>query len=55
MALALGYGEKLEYSGRLFRAAIPEGSVRVLFDRAAGLTAKGGPLKVFMVAGADRP
>ncbi|MBZ5586462.1 MAG: sialate O-acetylesterase [Acidobacteriia bacterium] len=55
-ARAVAYGEKLEYSGPLFRAAVPEGeTVRVFFDHAGGLAAKDGPaLKGFLVAGADR-
>jgi sialate O-acetylesterase len=56
-ARALAYGEKLEYSGPLFRTAVPEpGAVRVTFDHAgSGLTSKdGAPLKGFLVAGSDR-
>jgi sialate O-acetylesterase len=56
-ARAIAYGEKLEYSGPLFRTAAPEpGGLRVWFDHTGGgLEAKdGGPLKGFMVAGADR-
>jgi sialate O-acetylesterase len=53
-ARALSYGEKIEYSGPLYRQATPEGSsVRVWFDHAEGLTAKGGALTGFEVAGAD--
>ena len=51
----VAYGEKVEYSGPLFRMARPEaGAMRVWFDHAGGLTAKDGPLKGFEVAGADR-
>jgi sialate O-acetylesterase len=54
-ARALAYGEKLRYSGPLFRQAAPDGSsMRVWFDDANGLTAKGGEPKGFEVAGADR-
>jgi sialate O-acetylesterase len=56
-ARAVAYGEKLEYSGPLFRAAAPEpGALRLWFDHAGvGLEAKeGAPLKGFEVAGANR-
>ena len=55
-ARAISYGEKIEYSGPLFRQATAEGSaMRVWFDHVGGgLTAKGGTLKGFEVAGADR-
>jgi sialate O-acetylesterase len=55
-ARALAYGENVEYSGPLFRQATPEGeAVRVWFDHAAsGLSAKGGALESFEVAGDDR-
>jgi sialate O-acetylesterase len=54
-ARAIAYGEKIEYSGPLFRQATPEGSgLRVWFDHAeTGLKAKGGELRGFEVAGAD--
>ena len=53
-ARAISYGEKIEYSGPLFRMATLEGSsIRVWFDHAKGLTAKGGELTGFEVAGAD--
>jgi len=53
-ARAVVYGEKIEYSGPLFRQATPEnGSIRVYFTHAAGLTARGAPLKTFEVAGKD--
>jgi sialate O-acetylesterase len=55
-ARVLTYGEKIEFSGPLFRTAAPEGSaMRVWFDHAgSGLEARGGPLKGFEAAGADR-
>jgi sialate O-acetylesterase len=55
-ARAIAYGEKIEYSGPLFRQATPEGnSMRVWFEHTgAGLAAKGGSLKGFELAGADR-
>ncbi|MGE5644719.1 MAG: sialate O-acetylesterase [Acidobacteriota bacterium] len=54
-ARALAYGEKIEYSGPIFRQATPEGgALRVWFDHAASLEAKGGALKGFEIAGADR-
>jgi sialate O-acetylesterase len=54
-ARAVAYGEKIEYSGPLVRAAAPEGgAIRLWFDHAgSGLEGKGGALKGFLVAGAD--
>lgn len=54
-ARAVAYGEKLEYSGPLFRQALREpAAIRVRFDHpGAGLVAKGGALKGFEIAGAD--
>lgn len=53
-ARALSYGEKIEYDGPLFRQATPEGaSIRAWFDHAVGLTAKGGEVTGFEVAGTD--
>lgn len=53
-ARAISYGEKLEWSGPLYRQLTrEEHALRVWFDDAAGLTAKGGPLVGFEVAGAD--
>jgi sialate O-acetylesterase len=53
-ARVLSYGEKLEYSGPIFRQATPEGAaIRAWFDHADGLTAKGGSVTGFEVAGAD--
>ncbi|MFT4113537.1 sialate O-acetylesterase [Silvibacterium sp.] len=54
-ALGTVYGEKVEDSGPLFRQATPAGAaLDVWFDHADGLTAKGGELTGFEVAGADR-
>jgi sialate O-acetylesterase len=53
-ARAITYGEKLEWSGPLYRQLTREDhALRVWFDHAAGLAAKGGPLVGFEVAGAD--
>jgi sialate O-acetylesterase len=53
-ARALVYGEKIEYSGPVFRRAAREGAaLRVWFDHAEGLRAKGGAVRGFEVAGAD--
>jgi sialate O-acetylesterase len=53
-ARALSYGEAVEYSGPMFRQATPEGSsIRAWFDHANGLTAKGGAVTGFEVAGKD--
>lgn len=53
-ARLLSYGEKVEDSGPLFRQVTPEGaSLRVWFDHAKGLYAKGGVPSGFEVAGAD--
>ncbi len=54
LARAISYGEKIEFSGPLFRQATPEGgAIRAWFDHAKGLAAKGGELTSFEVAGAD--
>lgn len=55
-ALAKVYDKgSLEYSGPLFRSMKIEGdSIRISFDHAAGLTAKGGDLIEFTIAGEDR-
>lgn len=55
-ARAISYGEKIEFSGPLFRSAVPQGtSLRVLFDHAdSGLVAKGDILKGFEIAGEDK-
>ncbi|MGA8731285.1 MAG: sialate O-acetylesterase [Terracidiphilus sp.] len=53
-ARVLSYGETLEDSGPIFRQATPEGgSIRAWFDHGNGMTAKGGELTGFEVAGAD--
>lgn len=54
-ARAVAYGERIAYSGPLFRQATREGaSLRLWFDHAGGLAARGGALKGFEIAGADR-
>ena len=52
---AISYGEKIEYSGPLFRQATVEGNaMRVWFDHTTGgLKAKGGAVLGFEVAGKD--
>ena len=53
-ARAISYGEKLEWSGPLYRQITREDhALRVWFDHAAGLMAKGGPPVGFEVAGAN--
>jgi sialate O-acetylesterase len=53
-ARALSYGEAIEYTGPLFRQATPEGNaIRIWFDHAKGLMAKGGAATGFEVAGKD--
>jgi sialate O-acetylesterase len=48
-------GEKVEYSGPLFRQATPEGNaIRIWFDHAEGLSARDGAPRTFEVAGLDR-
>jgi sialate O-acetylesterase len=50
----LSYGEAIEYSGPLFRQAVPDGAaMRVWFDHAKGMNAKGGGLSGVEVAGKD--
>jgi sialate O-acetylesterase len=55
-ARALAYGEKIEYSGPIFKNMKVKGNKVVLqFDHVgAGLLAKDGELKGFVVAGADK-
>jgi sialate O-acetylesterase len=54
-ARALAYREQIEYSGPLPRQVTCEpASLRVWFDHAAGLTARGGDVRGFEIAGADR-
>jgi sialate O-acetylesterase len=53
-ARALSYGESIEYSGPIFRQATPEGNaLRIWFDHAGGLNARGGEVTGFEAAGAD--
>jgi sialate O-acetylesterase len=54
-ARAVAYGEKIEYSGPLFRQATPlNNSLQVWFDHVGkGLVAKGGELRGFEIAGPD--
>jgi sialate O-acetylesterase len=54
-ARALAYGEKLEYSGPVFKRAVPDAGRLVLsFDHpGGGLVAKDGALRGFVVAGRD--
>jgi len=50
----IAYGEHVEDSGPLFRQAVPEGNgMRVWFDHAGGLTAKGEAPTGFETAGDD--
>ena len=55
-ARALAYGQKLEYSGPLFESAKVDGNTMTIsFTHAGkGLVAKDGPLKGFIIAGADK-
>ncbi len=54
-ALAQTYGLPIPYSGPWYREmAVEEGRLRLRFDHAAGLTARGGALTGFAVAGEDR-
>jgi len=54
-ARALAYRENIEYSGPLFESSeIKEGKVICHFSHAAGLTARGGVLTGFVIAGADK-
>ena len=55
-ARALAYGEKIEYSGPVFDAMKIEGGRAVLSFKhiGSGLVAKGGELKGFTIAGADK-
>ncbi len=53
-ARAITYGEKIEWSGPLYRQVTrEEHALRVWFDHADGLAAKGTTLTGFEVAGAD--
>jgi sialate O-acetylesterase len=54
-ARAISHGESLEYSGPIYRQmTLEQGSIRLWFDHAKVLAARGGTLKGFQVAGADR-
>lgn len=54
-AMHIAYGKSLEYSGPMFREAVPEGSaMRVYFTHAEGMQARdGGAVAGFTIAGAD--
>src|ERR1700733_1522289 len=53
-ARAIAYGEKLEWSGPLYRQMTREDhALRVWFDHAGGLASKGAELAGFEIAGAD--
>lgn len=55
IALANVYGQKIEYSGPVYASMKSEANaIRVKFTHAAGMTAKGGSLKWFQIAGADQ-
>jgi sialate O-acetylesterase len=55
-ALALTYKQPIEYSGPTYRSMKIEGDgIRLTFDHAAGMAAKGGgALQGFAIAGADK-
>jgi len=55
-ARAIAYGEKIEYSGPIYKSMIVKGDRVILyFDHVgSGLVAKGGELKGFTIAGEDR-
>jgi sialate O-acetylesterase len=54
-ARAMVYEEAVDYSGPMFRQATQDGAgMRVWFDHAQGLTARGGELAGFEIAGADK-
>ena len=54
-ARALAYGEKIEFSGPLFESMkVKDGKATLRFSHAKGLTAKGGGLTGFVIAGADK-
>lgn len=55
-ARALAYGERIEYSGPLYKSIKIKGNKAVLrFTHAgSGLTTQGGPLKGFTIAGPDK-
>jgi sialate O-acetylesterase len=54
IALAKAYGRKVEYSGPRYESMKVEGhAIRLKFTHNAGLTARGGDLKTFTIAGKD--
>ncbi len=55
-ALAIAYDKKVSFSGPIFQSATVEGNkVRLKFNHAeSGLEARGGELKGYAIAGADR-
>ncbi|MFT5301129.1 MAG: sialate O-acetylesterase [Mariniblastus sp.] len=54
-ALAKDYGKSVEFSGPVYRSMSKRGNqVRLEFSHANGLMAKGGELKRFEIAGADK-
>ena len=56
MAMANVYGRKAEYSGPVYESMQADGNaIRLKFSHlGGGLVAKGGPLKWFVIAGADQ-
>ena len=55
IALANTYGKQVEYSGPRYSSMKVEGNaIRLHFTHAARLTAKGGPLRWFQIAGTDQ-
>jgi sialate O-acetylesterase len=55
IALAKTHGKNIEFSGPEYRSMKIEGSrIRLSFDHAAGLMAKGDKLQGFAIAGADK-
>ena len=55
-ALAIAYGQKIVYSGPIYRSMRVEGNkIRIFFDHVgSGLVAKGEKLTGFAIAGEDR-
>ncbi len=54
-ALAKDYGKKIEFSGPVFRSSKSDNNrIRLSFDHAAGLHARGEKLQRFEIAGADK-
>jgi sialate O-acetylesterase len=56
IALAKAYGRKIEYSGPVYESMVVSGdTIRLKFSHTSGgLVAKDGPLKWFVIAGADQ-